>query len=124
VAATAFYFVAFGFACFLAPARVEKFLLGFATSAQAHYAELAVRMLVGWALILRAPWLRGAALFELLGWVLVVTTAVMACLPWKWHQRIAERAVPRALRHLQWMGAAALAAGAVLGVALAVGAQD
>lgn len=114
IATAALYLVGFGSASFLAPAAVGRFLLRFASSALAHYAELGVRVAVGAALIHRAPTMLGGEAFRVLGWILVGTTVALACLPWQMHRRIAERAVPRALAHLKLMGLAALAAGAAL----------
>lgn len=112
--AAALYFVGLGVACFLAPSAVERFLLAFARSAPAHYGELGVRILVGASFVSRAPTMVGSELFRVIGWILVCTTLALACMPWTWHRRIAERSVPRALRHLKPIGAVALAAGLAL----------
>ena len=49
------YFVGLAAAALAAPARAADFLQGFASSASAHYVELALRLAVGCAFILRAP---------------------------------------------------------------------
>jgi hypothetical protein len=111
VAAAGIYFVCFGLGCFFAPERISRFLHGFASSAIKHYAELAVRLVVGGALIRCGPSMLLPTAFVVLGWVFVGTTAVLFCIPWSWHRRIAERSVPRAVRHLGAIGAVALAFG-------------
>lgn len=121
VAITALYFAGFATACFLAPGAVERYLRGFARSGLAHYGELGVRVVVGASLINQAPTMLGSEVFRVIGWILVGTTMGLACLPWKWHRRIAERSVQRALQHLKLMGAAALTAGVALFVALFAG---
>jgi hypothetical protein len=52
------------------------------------------------------------------GAVLVITTAVLACIPWQWHRKIAQRSVPRVLRFLPALGIASLALSAVILFAL------
>lgn len=119
VALTGTYFLAFALLAWRAPTRVGRFLLGFARSAPTHYLELAVRVTVGAAFVVTAPALRGAPLFRGFGWVLMLTSAGLACVPWASHRRFANWAVPRALAQLPLLGVAALGLGAlVLGAVL------
>jgi len=106
------YFIALGILSVAAPARVSGFLMGFASSAATHYLELLIRTVVGAAFIALAPFVPIAASFTLFGWVLVGTTAVLFLVPWRVHRRFAERAVPRALRHLPLMAVSSLLLGA------------
>lgn len=101
-----------GLAGLFAPGPVRRFLGGFAATAPRHYAELAVRMVVGLALLGAAPHLAGSAVLTALGWVLLATTAVMAVLPWRLHRGFAQRVVPRALGFLPALSVVSLAAGA------------
>ena len=116
------YLLGLGLAALLAPGLASRFLLGFASSARAHYAELLVRVLVGGSLMVAAPRLAASGVWAVFGGVLVATSLVMLCLPWRWHQRFAQRSVPAALRHVAWVGVGALAAGAGLLGAVVVGA--
>ena len=116
------YLLGLGLAALLAPGLASRFLLGFASSARAHYAELLVRVLVGGSLMVAAPRLAASGVWVAFGGVLVATSLVMLCLPWRWHQRFAQRSVPAALRHVAWVGVGALAAGTGLLVAVALGA--
>lgn len=101
------------------PKIASGFLLAFATTVAKHHAELAIRMVVGAAFVVRAPTLPGSVVFRVFGWVLIVTTVVMFLMPWRWHQRFAEEHVPKALRFLPLIGVVSLVAGvAVLGVVL------
>lgn len=118
IAITALYFMGFAAACFFAPSAVARFLTGFANSARAHYLELAIRLSVGTSLIVQSPDMLGPEVVRVIGWILVVTTVALACVPWHWHHRIAEQSVPKALRHLKLLGLAALAGGVTLFVAL------
>jgi hypothetical protein len=94
------YFVALAAVALTAPARASVFLLGFASSASTHYAELLVRLLVGAAFVAQSARMPFAAVFYAFGWLLLVTTLGLFLVPWQRHRRFAQRAVPLALRHL------------------------
>lgn len=89
---------------FAAPARAARFLDGFAGSARAHYLELAIRIVVGASFLMYAPQMQHPHLFRIFGWVLVITTLPLLLVPWRWHQRIAKKAVPYATAHLRLFG--------------------
>jgi hypothetical protein len=91
-----------------APALARRFLLGFAASPLLHYSELAIRCVLGAAFLLHAPTMRFPLLFIGAGWVLLLTTAGLLLVPWRWHRRFAERSVPAALRFLPLLGVASL----------------
>src|SRR5688500_18569461 len=105
------YFVVLGVTLLLAPQRATRFLVGFASSAPKHYLELALRLVVGGSLLLQSPHLIYSGLFTSFGWTLVLTTAFLAVIPWKWHQRFARKAVPAALRYLSVIGVVSLVIG-------------
>jgi uncharacterized protein YjeT (DUF2065 family) len=62
--------------------------------------------------------------FVLAGWLLVVTTAGLALVPWRWHRAFAQRVVPHATRHLRWLGLASLLLAVLVLVALRASAAD
>ena len=108
------YLIALAAMSLAMPARASGFLMGFASSATAHYAELLVRVVAGFAFIAQAPsapFPRGFAVF---GWLLVGTTAALFLVPWRWHQAFARRAVPQALRYLPLVAIASLLLGAAV----------
>ena len=111
VTVTGLFFITLGLAAWLVPARVGRFLLAFARSPGVHYAELAIRLLVGSAFILAAPASAFPRGFHFFGLLLIGTTAVMLLVPWHWHRRFTQRAVPPALRLLPLMGLVSTAAG-------------
>ena len=116
------YLVTLGVVAMLAPRRAASFLLGFARTARTHYLELAVRGIVGGAFVLHVPRPPFASAFALFGWMLLLTTAALGVLPWRWHQAFARRAVPHAARHLTLVGVASLVlGGAILAAACAGG---
>lgn len=98
----------------LAPARAERFLLGFASTALKHGVELAIRLLVGGALVIAAPKMALQGAFLAFGWTLVASTLVLSVLPWRLHRRFAQFAVPIALKYLPAIGLVALAGAAAL----------
>lgn len=110
----AIFLAALGVVSLLAPAKAKNFLLGFAASAFTHYVEMGLRLLVGGSIILQAPYVQYPAAFTVVGWMVICTTAVLILLPWKWHRRFAETAVPRAINYLPVIGIVSLTLGTVL----------
>jgi hypothetical protein len=114
VVLAALYLVGLGIVALVAPARAGRFLLGFAATWRLHALELALRLVVGAALVLHAPRMALGAGFAAFGWLLIATTAAMMVVPWRWHQRFAGRFVPVALRHTAAIGLVSLALGLLL----------
>lgn len=114
VAMAGIYFVGLGGAALLAPARTSRFLLAFASTPRKHYAELALRIILGGAFIVAAPRLPFSGPFALFGWVLLGTTLALVVVPWRWHHRFAQRAVPEALRFLPLVGVCSVVSGALV----------
>jgi len=106
--------IAFPGVAFARPAMAARFLAGFASSARTHYGEQVVRLLVGAALVVRSPIMWQPTLFRLVGWAIVVSSAVLLCVPWQWHQRLGVRVLPLLVRHLRLYAAGSLAFGALL----------
>ena len=111
---TGLYFCALGVASLFLPGETSRFLLGFAGSARAHYAELLIRVLVGWSFVYFAPHMSVSVAFRLFGWTLVITSAGLFLLPWQLHQRFAQWAVPHAIRFMTLVGFCSLALGGVV----------
>lgn len=123
VVLAACFFLLFGVLAFVRPARIHGFLLGFAGSALKHFAELLVRLLVGASLLLLSPDSAHASVLLVFGWLLIITTALMALIPWRVHHRFTQSAVPKALQFLPLMGLVSLAIGACLLWAMVSGAS-
>lgn len=81
------------------PELAARFLRSFASSARAHYTEQVLRLLVGTALVLRAPSMAFPLVFFTLGWLLVGTSAGLLLIPWQWHHRFARWVIPQVIRH-------------------------
>jgi hypothetical protein len=121
VVVVAIFFLVLGAVALVRPQIARGFLLGFASNALKHYAELLARILVGGSLLLIA---RNSAYYTVLsafGWLLIVTTAFMALVPWRFHHRFTQSAVPKALRFLPLIGITSLAIGALLLLVIVTG---
>ena len=118
VVLTGIYFCALAVAALLVPAKASRFLLGFASSPRVHYIELSIRFLVGVALVIYAPRMSASGAFSLFGWVLLITTAGLFLLPWRWHHWFAQQAVPRAIPYIKVIGICSLALGGFILVAV------
>ncbi|MDH3298039.1 MAG: hypothetical protein OEM96_07160, partial [Gemmatimonadota bacterium] len=92
-------------------ARAERLLTGFASSARAHYTEQALRLIAGLAMVLFAPEMQLSNLFRAFGWLLVLTAAGLLLIPWRWHRRFGEWAIPLAIKHMKLFALGAFALG-------------
>jgi hypothetical protein len=111
------YLVVLGVSALAFPARASRFLLGFAGSARLHYLELAIRLAIGGALLLRAPDMPLPGAWLAVAWVLIASTAILLLLPWRWHRAFAERTVPPVLRFMAPLGIASALLGLLLAAA-------
>jgi len=116
------FLLALGLACLFRPPRARNFLLAFATTAAKHYAELFVRFTVGGAFVLAAPNMAFPIVFSTFGCVLIITTAALACVPWRFHRAFAARVVPVATSFMVSLGLASTAAALVILAAVSRGA--
>lgn len=106
--------IAFSGVAFAKPKTAERFVTAFASSAQTHYLEQVVRVVVGAALVVRSPIMWQPHVFWLVGWVIVVSSAALLCIPWQWHHRLGKRVLPLLVRRLRWYAAGSFVFGALL----------
>jgi hypothetical protein len=114
LAAVAVFFLLLGLISLIRPNHAKRFLLGFAASAPKHYAELCARFVVGGAMLVVASHSTHSVALTAFGWLLIVTTAFMAIVPWGVHRRFTEVAVPKALRFLPIIGVTSVVLGGLL----------
>jgi hypothetical protein len=93
------------------PQLAARFLRSFASSARAHYAEQALRLIAGGAMVIFAPSMWYPDLFRLFGWLIVVTAVALLLLPWRWHYEFSKRAIPLVIRHMKLFAVGAVALG-------------
>lgn len=101
-------------AVFSKPALAERFFMAFASSAQTHYAEQAVRLLVGASLVVLSPGMWQTNMFRLVGWAIVMSSVVLILIPWRFHHRFAQRVLPILVRHMRLYAVGVFAFGALL----------
>lgn len=106
------YLIGLGLASLLRPSQASRFLLGFATSARAHYLELLLRIAAGFAFVIEFSTQAFDLPFHVFGWLLVGTTACLFLVPWQWHRRFAQWVVPQAIRYLGLVAFVSIALGA------------
>lgn len=111
---TGLYLVVLGTIALLFPNVTGKFLLGFAKTPARHYIELFTRLIVGASLVTSAKSVSYPLSFNIFGWLLVVTTLLMAFMPWKTHDRIARHSVLKALPYLPLIGIISLLLGGLI----------
>lgn len=95
----------------LAPDSADRFFRAFASSARAHVLEQSLRLLAGAGFVLYAQRMWLPLVFEVFGWVLVSTAAILLLLPWRLHHRFAQRVIPMVICHKRWYAAFSLAMG-------------
>jgi hypothetical protein len=109
----ALYLLGFGVTAIAFPSQATGYLERFASSARVHWFELSARLAAGASFVGYASNMQLPGAFYLFGLVLIVTTLGLAALPWRWHQRFAQTAVPAARPYLLGLGLVSIA-GAVL----------
>lgn len=118
------YLIGLGAAALVKPDSAKGFLAGFASTRTLHFVELSVRVLIAAALIVTASRARFSFVFSLVGWTLMITTAILLVVPWKLHRRFAQVAVPLATKRMMPIGFASCIAGILLLTSLLLGANE
>lgn len=114
VIASGLWLVGLAASVVFAPARAARFLTGFAATARAHYTEQLLRLIAGAAIVVFAPQMRFPDLFGIFGWVVIITAAALLVLPWRWHHRFGQWAIPLAIRHIKLYAIGAFLLGAFM----------
>ncbi len=95
------FLVALAAAIVVMPTRIARFLNSFASSARAHYIEQALRLIAGAAFIVFAPQMQFPDVFRVFGWIVGLTAAGLFLIPWRWHHRFGEWAIPLAIKYMK-----------------------
>jgi hypothetical protein len=106
--------IAFTAVVFAKPALAERFLMSFASSAQAHYVEMAFRLLVGTSLVVLSPAMWQTHMFRVIGWATVISSVALLLMPWRWHHRFGRRVLPTLLRLMRVYAVGVFAFGCLL----------
>lgn len=114
VVAYALAFIAFAGVVLARPALAERLLASFASSARAHYVEMAFRVLIGTALVMSAPAMWPANLFGVIGWAIVISAVALLLMPWRWHHGLGKRVLPTLIRRMKLYAVGVFAFGCLL----------
>lgn len=114
VIGTGVYFIGLAALCLCRPQRARRFLQKFASSARAHVIEMLLRLLAGIGMVAYAPYMLFQTPVELFGWVLIISSAILLCIPWRWHQRFSQWAIPFAIGILPLFGSLSFVLGALI----------
>jgi len=93
------------------PRRAKQFLNSYASSARAHYTEQIIRLIVGTAIVIFAPSMWFSDIFNIFGWIIIITTIGLLIIPWQWHHKFGKWAIPLAIRYLKIYSVLALILG-------------
>lgn len=124
VVLAAFYLIGLAVMAIFTPNIAARFLDGFASSFYTHITEMGIRLLVGWAFVVNAPRMLFSDMFFAFGNILVVTSVILLLLPWRWHQRFAQKVVSPIIRHVWLFGIVSLPLGGGILFAVINGAGD
>jgi len=106
------FLIALALLIVIRPSIAERFLRAFASSASTHYTEQGLRLLVGVSIVNFADSMWCPDVFRIFGWAIIVSTAGLLLMPWRWHQKFATRVMPPVFRHLKLFAFGAFALGA------------
>jgi hypothetical protein len=99
---------------FIMPSRAEEFLRGFASSAVTHYTEQGLRLVVGAAIVSFAGSMRHPELFNVFGWLIIVSTVGLLLVPWQWHNRFSKLVMPPVFQRMKLFALGACVLGAFI----------
>lgn len=110
----AMFLILLGVTGLFKPEAAKRFLSALATSSKKHYLEIVIRIFVGVALLIYADSSPAPQVISIIGWVLIITSIILAFIPWRWHHQFALLTVPVALRFMPLIAFSALAMGGML----------
>jgi len=114
VVAFGLFLIGLSVSVFARPELAERFFMSFASSARAHYFEQVVRLLIGASLVVISPGMWQSMIFRTIGWAVVISSVALMLMPWRWHQRFAQRVLPTVVRHMRLFAVGLFAFGVLL----------
>ena len=118
VVATSLWLVGFAILIVVTPSRAKRFLRSFASSARAHYTEQVLRLIAGVGIVAFSAQMRFPEILSAFGWLIVVTSTGLLLVPWRWHHRFGQWAIPLAIRYIYLYAIGSFALGTVILIAL------
>ncbi|AOE50344.1 hypothetical protein [Kangiella sediminilitoris] len=109
---------AVGLMCFepvaiIAKTKAIHFLEAFAKTPFYHFLEQTLRLIIGAALVTASPIMLYSDLFGILGWVVIITSLMLIGLPWRWHQKFAQKVIPTVKKYIHVYGVLSFTLGAL-----------
>ncbi|HLJ90149.1 MAG TPA: hypothetical protein VKZ53_25285 [Candidatus Angelobacter sp.] len=108
------FFISLTVLVFAKPAVAERFLMGFATSARAHFVEQILRVLFGGSLVIDSTDMWQTDAFRFIGWAIVASSVGLMLIPWQWHHRFGKKVLPVLIQHMRLYAIGSFAFGAVI----------
>lgn len=118
VAIVAAYLIGLGAIALAHADTAKRYLLAHAASPLAHYLELSIRATCGWAILTMSPYVLVPGIFKMVGWVILISTAVLLVLPWRVHRNFAKWSVPQAVQYMNLIAIGSLVGGLLMAYAL------
>lgn len=84
-----------------------SYFSSFASSARAHYLEQILRLIAGISMLSFSKSMLFAQFFEILAWIIVISTIVLILTPWTWHNKLGKWAIPLTVRNLNFYAVSA-----------------
>jgi hypothetical protein len=81
-----------GFLMLFAPKKANDYLIKFGSTNFINYTELAIRTIIGIALIIAADISKFPDIFKIAGWFMVITALILCCVPRQIHHNFSVKA--------------------------------
>ncbi|BDX04710.1 hypothetical protein [Planctobacterium marinum] len=120
VCATSVFLIGLALGAFVLPERIASFLNSFASSARVHFTEMLLRLTVGLSFVAISEEMTFSRFFELFGWVLIITSAILIVLPWQLHKRFADLVVPPLTKRVWLFGLLSLPLGLAIAASMLI----
>ena len=89
----------------------QRYLESFASSARSHYTEQAIRLVCGAGFIVFSSSMLYSNVFYYFGWIVIIPTIGLLLIPWQWHHKYGQWAIPLAVRFIKVYAFGAVALG-------------
>lgn len=80
--------------------KAISFMQGFASSPLTHFFEQILRIIVGAALVAHSPKVAFELFFNVLGWLMILSSVGLILIPWRWHKKFADLVIPTVIQYI------------------------
>lgn len=96
--------IAFELTVIVTKPRAVKFLEAFVRTPFHHFLEQTIRLIVGAAFVVASPQMLYSSVFNIIGWLIIITSLLLIGLPWRWHHKFALKVIPTVVKLVQFYG--------------------